>query len=318
MIITNFSHNHIQEALILAKSNYEEERRHVPVLPAIDTLPGLADFADNNLGVAAFEAGRMIGFLCFYKPWNNAFTTKARGTFSPVHAHGAVCENREAIYKHLYQAAAEKLMQEGVASHSIGLYAHDTQAVCAFYTYGFGLRCMDAIRPMEEIECTPCEGYSFLELASHERKKLLTLKNMLLEHLGKSPAFMYHRPITEAELDTIHDIRQSRYFCAFKGELLTAFIEVTDSGENFTCDDSSMKNICGAFCLPDHRGKGVYQNLLNFTISVLKNDSCTRLGVDFESINPTAYGFWLKYFTAYTQSVVRRIDENIMEVDREL
>jgi hypothetical protein len=35
----------------------------------------------------------------------------------------------------------------------------------------------------------------------------------------------------------------------------------------------------------------------------------TRLGVDFESLNPTAYGFWLKYFDAYTHSVVRRIDE---------
>lgn len=33
MVITDFTHKHIREALILAKSNYEEERRHVPVLP---------------------------------------------------------------------------------------------------------------------------------------------------------------------------------------------------------------------------------------------------------------------------------------------
>ena len=35
-----------------------------------------------------------------------------------------------------------------------------------------------------------------------------------------------------------------------------------------------------------------------------------RLGVDCESMNPTALGFWSKYFDAYTHSVVRRIDEN--------
>jgi hypothetical protein len=35
----------------------------------------------------------------------------------------------------------------------------------------------------------------------------------------------------------------------------------------------------------------------------------TRLGVDFESLNPAGYGFWLKYFDPYTHSVVRRIDE---------
>ena len=33
------------------------------------------------------------------------------------------------------------------------------------------------------------------------------------------------------------------------------------------------------------------------------------LGVDFESLNPSGSGFRLKHFTAYTHSVVRRIDE---------
>jgi GNAT superfamily N-acetyltransferase len=87
---------------------------------------------------------------------------------------------------------------------------------------------------------------------------------------------------------------------------------VSDDGENFVTHHSmngyKMKNICGAYCLPDYRGKCIFQNLLNFVISILKDEGYTRLGVDFESYNPTAYGFWLKYFTAYTNSVVRRID----------
>jgi len=33
-----------------------------------------------------------------------------------------------------------------------------------FYRYGFGLRCFDAIRPMELIDCKPCAGYVFVEL----------------------------------------------------------------------------------------------------------------------------------------------------------
>lgn len=62
----------------------------------------------------------------------------------------------------------------------------------------------------------------------------------------------------------------------------------------------------------EHRGKGVCQNLLNFVISTLNADGYTQLGVDFESFNPAARGFWLKYFTPYTHSVVRRIDERIL------
>ena len=34
------------------------------------------------------------------------------------------------------------------------------------------------------------------------------------------------------------------------------------------------------------------------------------LGVDYETFNATAHGYWTKYFTTYTHSVVRRIDEH--------
>ena len=62
-----------------------------------------------------------------------------------------------------------------------------------------------------------------------------------------------------------------------------------------------------------HRGRGVYQNLLNFVINILKTEGYTRFGVDFESINPSGSGFWQKFFHSYTNSVVRRIDERILQ-----
>ncbi|MCI9073092.1 MAG: hypothetical protein HFH80_09920 [Lachnospiraceae bacterium] len=43
---------------------------------------------------------------------------------------------------------------------------------------------------------------------------------------------------------------------------------------------------------------------------MLKAEGYTRLGVDYESINPTAWGFWNKYFEAYTYSLTRRIVES--------
>ena len=73
------------------------------------------------------------------------------------------------------------------------------------------------------------------------------------------------------------------------------------------------RHIMGAYCMPEHRGRGVYKNLLNYVINTLKTEGYTRLGVDFESINPSGSGFWLKFFHAYTNSVVRRIDERIMQ-----
>jgi len=315
MEITDFTHNHIEQALSLAEANYEEERQHVPILPPIDSLPGLTRFPDNGLGVAASENGNLLGFLCCYSPLDNAFGIKGiKGTFSPVHAHGTVHDNRDMIYKRLYQAAAEKWVEKGIISHAAGLYAHDAQAINSFFVNGFGLRTVDAIRPMEKIQCPLTKEYVFKELDPDCKADTLPLKNMLIRHLGNSPTFMSVPQMDENDIQKQYDRRKPRYFTAYLKDELIAWIEVIDSGENFACDHNSMQNICGAFCLPEHRGKGMFQNLLNCTIAILKSEDYTRLGVDFEGFNLNAYGFWLKYFTAYTNGVVRRIDEQVLEV----
>ncbi len=311
MIIIDFTEQHMEEAAGLACAGYQEERRLVPELPPVSSVPDLKCFTRNGLGAAAFEKDKMIGFLGFYNPWEDT-GLHSRGTFSPVHAHGTTTQNREKIYQYLYQAAAEKMAERGINWHAIGLYRHDKQAIKGFYTYGFGLRCVEAIRPMTKIDCAVCHGLWFYEINPDEKNKLLSLKNMLINHLGRSPSFIYCPKMDEQDLEVVHKERQSRYFVAAKGDEPVAFLEVSDEGESFFCGDKSMKNICGTYCLPNYRGRGVYQNLLNYVISQLAGEGYTRLGVDFESFNPTANGFWLKYFTPYTHSVVRRIDEKIL------
>lgn len=314
MNIMDFTGNHIEEAQALAKSNYEEERQFVPVLPPVVTLPDLVSFANNGLGVVMLESGRMSGFLCCYSPWDNAFgTTKVRGTFSPIHAHGAVYENRELIYKRLYQAAAEKWVGNGILSHAISLYAHDACAINSLFVSGFGLRTIDAIRPMEEIKCERMPKLHMYELKPEEKTDILELNNLLISHLSYSPMFMRYNLFNSESLKEHLDKEKSRYFAAFQEGKMVAYIKIMDGGENFASYDSSIMNIQGACCLPECRGSGVYQNLLNYLIATLASEGYTRLGVDFESFNPTAYGFWLKYFTAYINGVVRRIDEQILE-----
>lgn len=312
--IVDFSRSHIEEAVALARANYEEERRFVAVLPEVDKMPDLTPFADNGLGVAAFENGRLLGFLCCFRPWDNAFgITRVKGTFSPCHANGTVREDRSRIFNRLYQSAAEKWVKNGIVSHAIGLYAHDAQAINSFFVNGFGLRCIDAIRPMEEIECTPLPDFKFIELPEEKEIDILQLNNMLILHFCQSPIFMARPQCDRQSLQNELDRQNSRYFAAYKEKVMVAYVKIMDSGESFISEESSVKNICGAFCLPEYRGMGVYQNLLNFTMSSLKKEGHTRLGVDFESFNPTARGFWLKYFIAYTNSVVRRIDERVLD-----
>jgi GNAT superfamily N-acetyltransferase len=313
MNIAGFTHGHIDEAYKIVKDNYEEERKFVPILPKINEFPDLKHFADNNLGVVAFENGKMIGFLCCYNACSNAFgTTNVKGTFSPCHAHGAVGDRKSVIYSKLYQVAAEKWLKSGILSHSIALYAHDKKVINSFFINGFGLRCIDAIRLMEEFECEALSEYTFYELEKDKLSDVEVLNNLLILHLSKSPIFMKHSEIDKQSFQEQLEKDRSRIFVATKENVIIAYVKVDDEAETFVSSCNNVKNICGAFCLPEYRGKGIYQNLLNFLITKLKKEGYSHLGVDFESFNPTAYGFWKKYFNIYTNGIVRRIDDLII------
>ena len=172
---------------------------------------------------------------------------------------------------------------------------------------------MDAIRPMETIDCVPCDGYEFLELSKADYASVYPLHLALNEHYCSSPFFMNRKPDTLEEFLTFSERNKERYFVAKKKGELCAYLEVSNEGETFVASGDAYRHIMGAYCVPEHRGRGVYQKLLNLVINTLEAEGYTKLGVDFESINPSGSGFWLKYFNAYTNSVVRRIDERILQ-----
>ena len=317
MIIETFEKRHLKAAKALAFANYQEERSHVPELPDVPEIPDLSWFSENGLGVAAMEDGRLVGYLCWVGPFENAFNSGIPGIYVPLHAHGAIAEGRANIYRRLYQAAAEKWVARGALSHAITLYAHDDQAVQAFFGYGFGLRCIDAIRPAVPIPGTPPEGFTFRILPRSEVGKVRRLRRLLSAHLMQSPCFMPDSPENVERWIDMAEQRDSRVFVAETDTEVAAFIEVKDEGENFLTYTPAMQNICGAFCLPQYRGTGLFASLLNAVITELSRQNVPLLGVDYESFNPTASGAWRKYFTPYTYSVVRRIDGIPSEIHNE-
>lgn len=312
MISTDFTHKHLEQAQSLIKQNYDEEKQSVSNLPEDTSIPDLTPFTDNKLGVAVMEGERLLGFLCCYEPWDNAFGTNAKGTFSPLHAHGAISENRELIYRALYQKAAQKWVEQDITYHSVALFAHDEQAKKALFTYGFGLRCVDAVKSMDKLKVKQKANLQIRRLEQAEIPLIRPLREQLSAHLSESPCFMYSTEQGYQSWLSRAEQRNSKIYAAFEGEKAIAFIEAIHGGENFVTELHDMMSICGAFCLPKNRGEELVQNLLNVMIDELKAEGYQWLGVDFESFNPTAYGFWNKYFEPYTNSVTRRIDEGIL------
>jgi GNAT superfamily N-acetyltransferase len=300
----------MEQARYIARVNYEAERACNPALPVISDWPDMRAFAGNRLGVSAFDGGEMLGFLCSVPPFKNAFhSTDATGVFSPMHANGAVARARALIYARLYEAAGEKWAKAGAASHAVCLYAHDEEGQRQFFEYGFGIRCMDAIRDADDEIKSGCQGYCFRESKRDLWPRLLPLDNALSAHYASSPGFFIRKPKTETEFIWQAQASNSRFFTAEKDDEIVAFLRAEPDGETFIGERPDYMHVTGAYCLPEHRGKGVNASLLSYAVHVLRREGYARLGVDFESINPVAHHFWRKHFGIYTHGLVRRIDE---------
>lgn len=309
----DFTSEHIKAAEEIVRRDYEEARRRISSLPPVIGIPSLLPYAENGLGVTAFEGETLVGFLCCVPPFPHAFhSTDAVGVFSPMGANGAVIGDRAAIYAQLYQAAGRKWAAAGASSHAVCLYACDDEAQRQFFRYGFGLRCMDAIRPLEEADPAPVSELPMKELSYEEIVETLPLAHALDVHMAASPTFLLRPSDTKTEY--LKGIKQShaRLFAAYDGEKIVAFFKTQRDGETFICDGPGYLHITGAFCLPEYRGKGINAALLHFVRQRLKRDGTVLLGVDFESINPAADRFWSRHFDVYTHSVVRRIDEHTL------
>jgi hypothetical protein len=185
----------------------------------------------------------MIGYLCCYNPFENAFgTTKAIGVWSPIHGNGIIENDYKNTFARMYQEAAKKWVDLKAASHAITFYPHKDSIQNQLYRYGFGLRCIDAIREMKEIDVDYECKYYISELTHNEFHLIFPLGLLLDDHLAQSPMFMRH---IQNKIEVMHEYKFAewqikenfRYFTAKDGDKIVAYIKITGEGENFIRTD---------------------------------------------------------------------------------
>ena len=303
---------HIPAAVALAADAYCRERRHVSALTAEDVRDllcgAIADLITHGQGVAALDDGVLAGYLAFYGPFPGFFGD-GTGVFSPLHGNAVSGTGRTRLVSLLFQHAAADLAVTGANTFAITTYRHDDDVAMALALNGFGIRCADAIRMVDPpLDVAPVPGIAYEEVGWADAGELLPLKNGLVRHLRRSPAFVAASEFTPEQFTALNERRQSRFVVARHGQAPVGYLELTDDGENVFTAAPDMRNICGAFLDPAYRGHDCYRGLLAFTLATLCHEGVRRIGVDFETMNPTALHFWTKDFAVYTHSYARRID----------
>ncbi len=308
--------NHVSAAANLVMSAYYDEKMAVPFLPNEQEFLSYFQKAIGNLfnkgnGVAAVCNNELIGFLAGFE--GDEFFGKCKGTYSPLYGHGVKKEYRKSLYQELYKHAANLWVNKSCMTHAITFFAHDRETIDTWFWQGFGLRCVDAIREVVPIYANnPTIIINKTDIG--DIPVLAEIHRQHNQYYRNSPIFMPHQ-----EEDPIQDLTDwleqpnHHLWVAYHGEKPLGYMRIEPSAETFVSEHQDVMNITGAYVIDSERKSGIGALLLGTIQQWLLQNGYPLCGVDFESINTTGSLFWTKYFTPYTYSMVRRIDERILE-----
>ncbi|HPE68092.1 MAG TPA: GNAT family N-acetyltransferase [Thermotogota bacterium] len=308
---------HIHEATLLVLSDYSAERRKLAFLPegadfAESIENKLKELVSGDLGFAAFEGGRMVGFLTGVVVPD--FFGKVKGIYSPLQAHAVLGGRKREIYPLLYTTAAASWVKKELVSHSITLFAQDSETIDTWFWLGFGNRCVDSICQTKDLpDSVLPDGFSIRKAQLPDLDLFPEVHRKHANYYSGSPLFMYSPSENNVEHLKAWLSKENRHiWFVQQGNKVIGYMRLQRFAESYVADHSSVMNITGAFVEEAYRGRKIGKALLSGTKKWLLEKEYPLLGVDFESFNIFGSRFWNRYFTPYTFSMVRRIDERIL------
>jgi GNAT superfamily N-acetyltransferase len=199
--ILPFADEHLEAAAGLLAERHRRQRLAEPLLPEryespTETRPLLEDMLTHERasGAVATEAGRVTGYVL-----GTPKDDKLWGANMWVELAGHAVEEAE-VARDLYAAAAARWVDEGRTRHYVLVPATDAPLVNAWFSVGFGLQHVHAIRELpdepEVIDPTIQVG----DAEERDIDALVELAPLLNEHQNLSPVFGTIPPEDPAEI----------------------------------------------------------------------------------------------------------------------
>lgn len=211
----------------------------------------------------------------------------------------------------MYVNICELWLQDNRTSHAITLSTHDKEVIKVWEMLGFGKRCVDAIVDLSKVIVNDKNDIRLLN--GEQIEEVMPLAIELKKHFSSNPIFI---PTTTDGLqdELLEWFKEDDHylFGAYDGEKLIGYMRIEPEGESYVSKATDVMNITAAYTLPEYRGKGIGQQLLNALFCWLIDNNYKYCGVDFETFNIVGAKFWFEYFTPYTFSYTRRVDERIL------
>ncbi len=312
MEIIPFREEFINDAAALFVENFRQQRRVAPILP--DTMENVAHVADmlDELfqtcpGVAAIENGRLAGYMGWYIV-ENFREADITGAYVPIWGHATAGNAVAAVYRAMYRTASAYWATRGCGVHAISLLADDKPAEKIWFWNGFGMALVDAIRPTVPLNVKPVEDLTVRKAQIQDAELIAVLDREHWRHYSEPPIFMATHPsITPDECREFISGPSNTYWLAeLEGEPAGLMrFEAHSHGATEIVESGSTIAITGGYIRPQYRGKGSAPALLDAALHYYSERGFERCSVDFESFNPEAANFWMKYFVPVSFSLMR-------------
>ena len=312
MQIFTFHKELIPEAAKLFIESYQKQRQTTPILPklmedasTVETM--LSNLMDTCPGIAAVEEGRLVGYMGWFLV-EKFRDTDRMGAYVPEWAHACVEKGKTHIYRMMYREAADQWTKLGCQVHALTLLGHDHEAEKTWFWNGFGLTVVDAIRPMRPLDCLSSTDLQIRKATPQDADTLTELDAEYWRHYTQSPVFMTPRTGKDVagNIEFLSPPRNSVWL-AFDGDVLVGFIRYEgyefDSAAVLESDEGVT--ITGAYIRPAYRGRRAAVALLEAALRDYQSRGLKYCAVNFESFNPEAAAFWMRYFEPVCYSVVR-------------
>ena len=305
-----------KQALNLNLNTYQNLRKQIPFLPSGEYYKeklnnNIKEIFQQGLGVMAVNQDEIVGYLLGYKV--KELFGKDKGIYIPSYGNAAIESNEKEIYQKMYTKAADLWVEKNCLNHAITVPACDKDVITTFFWLGFGLRCIDAIREVNDIQTDPIKQK--VKIKKAKLKDIDQMDDLYREnclYYKHSPLFM---PVSnDISIDELKDWLENdnhHLWIAYKDNKIVGFMRIEPKGETIISTHPDLLNITGAYVDQRYRRQNMGIQLLEHVMNWLKKERYQLCGVDFESINITGSNFWLKYFTPYTNSLVRHIDDRL-------
>ncbi len=307
MVIVPLTEERLEEAAALFIERYRKLRQDIPLLP-VDlensqaVIERLEKMVEAGHALAALEDGHLSGYVCWFVVEDFRDTGRI-AAYCPEWGHAATRE----VYLALYRAAVQEWISAGCQTYAWSYLANDTIAADFLHWNGYGMICVDAVRPIAPPRKNPAEGFVIRRAGGEDADAIALLEAEHCRYYSLPPTLMM--PLEPSDAAQIREFltqpENSIWLAERDGELAAyqVFRKHVPGAAHIVRSEKIIA-VSMAFVRPQYRGSGAGSAVLSAALQYYAGLGYECCAVDFESINPYAFNFWLKHFTPVALSVM--------------